>query len=365
MTALKCFLLDHGYANSMNTPCCHVPPEVGQDVDSFSTLHNTKLYTEIKQSMDQGIWHDACNECHQIELCPNETSKSKRQFLLQNYTKPDYNPNDGLLDLQLSPGYLCNLQCRSCNPWLSSSWIKENHDMPDTIAIRYSDLGPLKYDYSKDDWSNVKSCSFVGGEPLYNPEFYIQLKRLFNATGGNCTVSITTNGTTSLNLEKYNWLVEFKNVDINLSIDAIGRGAEFIRTGTSWDKVVKNIQFYKSTKPFDNLSFHITNSVLNVLETDKTLKWLESMDIPDCGLITHVTNPAYLDYSVLTDYEKQNIVDQISGTKAEYIIPKLVECEFNPVNRSNFLLFMEHTKNYHGMDWEDYLPDLFNIMNAD
>jgi hypothetical protein len=87
------------------------------------------------------------------------------------------------------------------------------------------------------------------------------------------------------------------------------------------------------------------------------------MNICSSKLVTHVIDPVYLNYSVLTENEKLKIVERIRGTNADYIISALTDCEYNPDNRSKFFLFMEHTKNYHGMDWKDYLPDLYNIMN--
>jgi hypothetical protein len=66
---------------------------------------------------------------------------------------------------------------------------------------------------------------------------------------------------------------------------------------------------------------------------------------------------------VLTHDEKIEIIKQIQDTRAEYVIPALNDCSYNPDHRSQFLLFMEHTKNYHGMDWKDYVPALYKIMN--
>ena len=380
MTPLKCFHLDHGYSSLTSSPCCQVEipdnrSSSGNIIDSFSTLHKNKHYIEIKQSMDQGIWHDLCNTCRVVEAQKSDTL-SYRQHSLHKYHKPAYNVNDGLIDIQLAPGYLCNIQCRSCTPALSSSWINESRDMPATLAapgtqhhamkndIKFSTIKVLPspvYDYTKDDWSSVKYASFVGGEPIYNPEFYVQLKKLFTETNGLAVISFATNGTIALDLTKHPWIADFKNIQVNFSIDSIGSSAEFIRTGTVWSKVEKNIQFYKSMNI--DTAYHMTNSVLNILETNRTIDYLESMNIRSSKLVTHVIDPVYLNYSVLTENEKLKIVEQIRGTNADYIISALADCEHNPDNRSKFFLFMEHTKNYHGMDWKDYLPDLYNIMN--
>ena len=372
MTALKCFLLDHGYTSQNSAPCCHML-FTGPLPTSFTNMHTNRHYIEIKQSMDRGVWHKACNDCQIVEERNVPNVQSKRQLVLDHYNNTKC---DGLIDLTLAPGYLCNLQCRSCNPWLSSSWVAEyqtpamaviDHDgHPNWIkSNRLAKTSPAPvYNYDDDDWSTVKYVNFVGGEPLYNPEFYKQLEKIANDTNGDCVISITTNATVVLDINKYHWLSKFKEIHIGLSIDSVGRSAEFIRTGTVWSKVAKNIEFYKSVKMFSNTTeYHLTNSVLNLLETHATVTWLESRGIPRCGLVTHVTGPAHLTYSVLTDAEKQEIVKRLAGTRAEYIIPVLDEYPFDPVNRTNFLRFMEHTKNYHGMDWKDYLPDLYNIMN--
>ena len=371
MSSLNCFLLDHGYTNLNLSACCLMG--AGAWDSSYSKLHTNKNFIEIKQSMDQGIWHTACEKCRVIEVLHETDTKSRRQLTSVNYTSPDYNKSNGLVELQLSPGYMCNLQCRSCKPTLSSSWIKEDLALPSglsqtprnkfNIPINIDQI--LKYDYSSDDWSAVKYVTFVGGEPLYNPEFYTLLEKLLVDTDGNCDIAVTTNCTVPLNLDKYQLLTKFKSVHLTLSVDAVGSSAEFIRTGTSWDKVVKNIQFYKSTNMFKGtIDFHLTNSVLNILETTTTLEWLESMDIPHCGLTSYVSDPPYLSYSVLTDIEKEKIITKIAGTKSDYIISALANYQYNSIDRSNFLLFMEHTKNYHGQDWKEYLPALYDIMSV-
>lgn len=375
MTALKCFLLDNGYTSQSAAPCCHMNftslarPE-GPIIDSFSKLHSDKRYIEIKQSMDSGVWHKDCTSCRVVEEVPNSTIESKRQSVAKYFHAypADDKTNVGLVDLTLAPGFLCNLQCRSCSPILSSSWINEKRAMSQALGLSmfpYNDE-PIRpnYNYHNDDWSNVRYVTFLGGEPLYNPEFYIQLEKVANDTGGNCIVSIVTNCTVRLDLKKYHWLNKFKNVNLVFSIDSIGRSFEFIRTGANWDKVVKNIQFYKSIELFKHgCSSHVTNSILNILEMSATLDCLESMGVRDSGVITHVTAPAHLTYSVLTDQEKQEIIKRLTNTRSDYNIPVLLDSPHNPTNRANFLLFMEHTKNYHGMDWKDYLPDLYNIMN--
>ena len=372
MTALKCFLLDHGYTSQNSTPCCHMVFP-GQRPTSFTNMHTNSHYIEIKQSMDQGVWHKSCNDCRIVEERNVPNVQSKRQLVAYQYNNTKC---DGLIDLTLAPGYLCNLQCRSCGPELSSSWIAEyqtpamamiyrsNYNSDYKLDVLGKFLPDPVYNYDDDDWSTVKNVNFVGGEPLYNPGFYKQLEKIANDTNGDCAVSITTNATVVIDINKYHWLSKFKEIHLVLSIDSIGRSAEFIRTGTVWSKVAKNIEFYKSVKMFSNTTaFHLTNSVLNLLETHAAVTWLESKGIPRVGLITHVTGPAHLTYSVLTDAEKQEITKKLAGNRAEYIIPVFDDYPFDPVNRENFLLFMEHTKNYHGMDWKDYLPDLYNIMN--
>ena len=366
MTPITCALLDHGYTTQESAPCCHMHIS-NDEVDS-------KHYIEIKQSMDNGVWHPKCHRCRIVEETTSTEIKSKRQCT-NDYFRQYLDPADnvGLVDLTLAPGFMCNLQCRSCTPYLSSSWIKEELAMPLEIAqskYAFRDQqarDTLKYNYADDDWSTVRFANFLGGEPLYNPEFYVQLEKLFNDTNGNCMLSITTNGTVRLDLKKYHWLGKFKTLNLCFSIDSTGRSFEFIRTGGIWDNVVKNIQFYKSMDFSSNgctvgISSHLTASILNILEINNTLDYLESMDIP--VTTTQLTEPKHLTYSVLTDQEKQKIIEKIDGTKAGYLVPYMLTEQHNPTNRKNFLLYMEHTKNYHDLDWKDYLPDLYNIMNT-
>ena len=366
---IKCFLLDHGYSTLTSAPCCDT--QLGSPcVTSFSELHSNPRYLEIKQSMDQGVWHKACDYCRVVEE-RNDNVKSKRQMSLTKFDNTI--EKDTLVELQLAPGYLCNIQCRSCTPYLSSSWVSEYRSMPVVILAAQKNpfpnditqvYPPALYDYANDDWSTIKYVDFVGGEPIYNNEFYVQLKKLVDETGGESVVSFSTNGTIVMDFKKHPWIAKFKEMHICVSVDSVGPSAEFIRTGTNWNKVEQTIQFYKLMPQFKNhISYHLTNSVLNILETDNTLTYLESLGVPRTNLTIHVSDPVYLSYSVLTHDEKIEIIKQIQDTRAEYVIPALNDCSYNPDHRSQFLLFMEHTKNYHGMDWKDYVPALYKIMN--
>ena len=127
---IKCFYLDHGYDTHVNGPCCYenIPGK-----NSFVEMHQQPKYIEIKQAFDLGHWPEKyCSVCKNLEAINNPDYKSKRQWgaYLYEQNKPVANK---ISELIVHTGTLCNLQCRSCGFYCSSSWKNENSVLPNTL----------------------------------------------------------------------------------------------------------------------------------------------------------------------------------------------------------------------------------------
>ena len=366
-TPIKCFHFEHSYDGhslySGGGPCCfvHIP-----EVNSFQQLHQHPTYIEIKQHFDQGQWpKNYCGECKRIE----ETSAgmSKRQNSADYYKNiTNKNQLDNTMhSLIVNTGSLCNLQCRSCTPWFSSSWVNEYNQM--TSEFQPHVLTYLKeishYQFEDDDLSSLTNIGLIGGEPMYNPTAYGLLEKIYNAVGEDVTVTFTTNGTILFDTKKYSWLSKFKKIVLIVSLDAMGAASDYIRTGSSWDTIEKNIQTYL-TMPNVRVEYHPTYSVLNIFEIEKLLKWGSELGISPTNEITYVEYPRYLSYDILTDSEKTSVIDYLNSANLLYVAERVSRSTFDQVERNKFNNFMEHTTNYHGMNWKSYLPELYNLLNT-
>lgn len=361
---IKCLLLDHGFHNYTNGPCCHTSHF---DVASYNELHRHPVYIEIKNTMATGSWHEQCSECSNVESKQKDLAHaSKRQLWSHLHADLErQSSHRGLTILSYDVGKLCNLACRSCGPNHSSSWVKEHNHVHGIVDIRSVDYDAARrpMDLSAQSFRDLKSLELLGGEPLYNPESYEIMRRAIEETDNQCVINITSNGTIFPDLDKYPWFRDNPMIVLTFSIDAIGPAAEFIRTGTNWSRVENNIRRYQDMGV--GVGYHVTHSVLNLFELDNIEDWRQLNNIPQCKVITVVSNSPRLSFTVLTDNEKQKVCTYLSASHGKFLIPYIESSEFNDRHRQDFLEFMAHTKRYHGLDWKNSLPYLSQLLTAD
>ena len=223
---------------------------------------------------------------------------------------------------------------------------------------------PVVTDFSQEDFSEIKQVNLLGGEPLYGRQSFAILEKVYNEAGENCVIHFTTNGTFAIDPTAFPWLHKFKNINITISIDAVGAEAEFIRTGCQWDKVDKNVRNVLNSGLITNgqVKCSPTYSVMNLFSVSRLHTWINEINIRKNTYVNFVTYPSYLSYSVLTDREKELAAAQLTNSLGSFIISRILASPHNPDDRDKFFKFMEHTKRYHNMDWKDYLPELYTLM---
>jgi MoaA/NifB/PqqE/SkfB family radical SAM enzyme len=288
-----------------------------------------------------------------------------------------YNNHQGkLMDIVIDTGRLCNLQCRSCKPQLSSSWIDEAEELANNsnkLKITpylwiYDDNSPEtltnvwpsnRYDLQDDDFSNLIYVNFLGGEPLYNIASINQyLEKILRDSGPNCEIFLSTNGTVSYKAVPL--LREFKKVGLSFSLDATGKASDFIRTGSNWDVIKNNVLECKDIGFV--VAAHPAFSVMNIFEIVELRKFIHDNSIFESKEIAFVKYPKFLSYDILTEQEKQLVCDYLEKNNLNFIKDQIEVSSYDHEARERFFEFMEHTKRYHEMDWKDYLPELYELM---
>tara|TARA_R110000822_G_scaffold36832_4_gene103496 strand:+ start:11830 stop:12957 length:1128 start_codon:yes stop_codon:yes gene_type:complete len=228
-------------------PCCEWKgPAFKGNVKDY---HNSKYLSKIKTAMkthDTDIISKNCIECIETE---DLGDKSTRGYIKRDVDSKRYTAGQlGKLDYR--PDNLCNLKCRMCGP-NSSSLIEEEYITP-KVQQKATELhfntgikSPILVRDTDDvldfDLSNLKTLAILGGEPTVNKKVFPILDYLIdNGMNKNIRLQYTTN-CTSINRPWMSRIEKFKDVNVNLSIDAAGKAYEYIRTGAEWNKVEKNI----------------------------------------------------------------------------------------------------------------------------
>ena len=217
-----------------------------------------------------------------------------------------------------------------------------------------------QYDLQDDDFSNLIYVNFLGGEPLYNVASINQyLEKILRDAGPNCEIFLSTNGTVSYKTVPL--LKEFKKVGLSFSLDATGLASNFIRTGSNWEVIKNNVLECKEIGFV--VAAHPAFSVMNIFSIVELRKFIQEHGIYESKEIAFVKYPSFLSYDVLTNEEKVIAMDYLEKNDLRFLKDQIEASAYNSESRERFFEFMEHTKKYHDMDWKDYLPELYQLMN--
>jgi organic radical activating enzyme len=221
--------------------------------------------------------------------------------------------------LELRSSNLCNFKCRMCNGDSSSEWKKETDN--NTVLKHWSGT---QFDHftvtSEDNFEELKKMSldnirlvcFTGGEPLLIKHYYDFMDHIIDS-GYNESVGLEffTNCSVwnPLFIER---MMKFKEVRIVMSIDGVGKVAEYNRKGTKWDVVRENIM--KFAKLPKNILYNTAISPYNLLDFANLAKFLmEIYEVnPTLGTRCYsVTGPFALHFVNLNNDLRARVVEQI------------------------------------------------------
>lgn len=241
---------------------------------------------------------EGCADCFKLE---DQGIRSFRQTFNEIYedeidTSLQHLESDGHLDpqaityLDISLGNVCNLKCRSCNPWASHRWIEEGPTVPHTdwdktayTIGKMSSTNPwfiqaFESGFFDEVLPNITRINFIGGEPLVVKEHYVWLQHIIdNGWAHNIELHYNTNATTIPDDLLEIWS-KYKGIVLSISIDAINDLAYYVRHPSKWRVVQKQVdklkEFSKGHKGV-TVQTHVTLSVLNLHDLPNVLDWCE------------------------------------------------------------------------------------------
>lgn len=295
----KCAAIDHGVAifpDGTIAPCCETQSKYRKPI---SELHNPQRFADLKTQDPP----PACSSCVNAE----KNNLLSYRAMFNNHCTPA----PGLQFVDIRNTNHCNLKCRYCSPWASSSWAKE--------------LGnSTTLNYSIDQYKNILITNdlhwmyFTGGEPLINPEHWDLLAELVS-TGRSEAISLLYN--TNLTTVRYkdvdvlSFWKKFKSVQINCSVDAVGTPLEYIRSGCNWAKIEHNLQELIHSVDKTKIRVVLTPvlSILNIWFIAELYDYAAQHNISVEPII--LTGPNYLALDVVPDQLQAQALAQIELIK--------------------------------------------------
>lgn len=282
-------------------PCCKF--DIYHPDKANTPLEQETLYTKnleelfyqpamesIRQDFLNGREPEGCRACWDEEAAGITSMRQHRENLARwNSHKEKYasryeDPKIVSLDLKFSS--LCNLKCRICGPYCSSTWLKESLDTGDyhehTIKIfsKYSERKFINkeenFDIFKKLLPNLHILEFYGGEPLMQPEhgrIMSILESYPNVEDLKLELFYNTNGTI-FDEKVVNVWNKMGLVELNISLDDIGDRFEYQRHPAKWLEVLENIKKFK-THCNENVKINLycTVSLYNIFYIDEFIKY--------------------------------------------------------------------------------------------
>ena len=315
------------YEGGGTSVCCEW--RAGKYTGPVEDYENSEYLNNIKDAMlnhDMEVIQKACGECIQAE---NSGGMSQRNYIEEKSKK--YNKFDKLWRLDYRPDNLCNLKCRMCSPY-SSSLIEEEYvkygALADFIPKRPTD------DLIDFDMSSLEEFAILGGEPTFNKKLYSILD--YVTLNPNVRLSYTTNAT-SFPLRWQERIKKFKNIHVNLSIDATHETYEYIRTNAQWKVIEKNIP--KIIENSNSFSFRPVLMIYNVFTIEKWIEYFFQYD-EDVVHFSPVYGEIPLGLELIPEEIRTKKINQLYrfdhpvATKAAKIIESF---KFNDAKLNNFI----------------------------
>jgi MoaA/NifB/PqqE/SkfB family radical SAM enzyme len=216
-------------------PCCSYKGISNISVNEMSPddFLQSDYITNIRKNMEGDLWDLGCYNCEKHAKLGLHSVKDSYDF----YCKSDLNTFEML---ELSVSNKCNNQCRMCDSRHSSLWQKtlDGNSKP----ISHYNLENVLYSIKS---NNIKIIKYLGGEPLITDEVF----HIFEFIKKNKTNNISFYVNTNLTVPPEKYFEYFSHIDsftIGYSIDGIGLTNEYIRDGSKWKTIKRNLDKWEN-----------------------------------------------------------------------------------------------------------------------
>ncbi len=292
-----------------------------KDIESIDQYFNLDFYKKIRNEMMNDEKPNICSKCYEVE---DSGGFSVRQGYLSLYesnedflnqvanTKPDGETETCVKSLDFSLSNKCNLKCVMCSPD-ASFLLKKDFD---TLGIPYDSKfteGANKNWNSFDDVErlmpalseNLSEYLTTGGEPFLNKTHFKSLELIVEqGRAGQVALNYHTNCTVE-NQKLWELWNNFKAVNAHLSIDAYSSLDEYIRQGTSWEKL-ESIVDKLLAHPKVNAEVHTCVQALNIFNLTDLYEWIaQKPDIPKLPFHIWMHSPRWLHINILPQRLKE------------------------------------------------------------
>jgi MoaA/NifB/PqqE/SkfB family radical SAM enzyme len=352
-------------------PCCLAEEEIADNegnkfnlnTANFVNIQDSNYMRDLREQFLQGRQPTTCRKCFREERS-GRTSKrmhtlNRLKHMLSNETEwtADAKP---LMFLDLKLGNICNLKCRICGSWSSSTFAAEelsqfhsNEEKKASFHYQMLKQGAWPRE-NQQFWSEIdqvvdqiRYIEFTGGEPFMIQEHFDMLQSLVDrGIAGQVEIHYNTNGTQYPEGAAEIWH-HFKTVEIAVSIDDVGARFEYQRSNAVWAEVVDNIKRFKTLRnSYSNiqLQFCCTVNVFNVYYLKELADFVYAQDF-DYVYWNMMHEAYYFSISTLPESTKLAVAEHLKSANVSDLVAKefaqIIKFMNNGTSLDGFILRMK------------------------
>jgi MoaA/NifB/PqqE/SkfB family radical SAM enzyme len=349
-------------------------PGVNVTRNSIDEIKSSAWLKSLQIALKSGVRHSNCKYCWGEEDAGIESKRTRDTDLSNSNYSTD---STDILYLDLKLGNLCNLKCRICNPYSSSKWFQEWADVrvDDTAKPGFTKLiQSFKHTWDVDSkvWDQLKSVmpyirrlDIYGGEPLLIPKLWELLnfaKSINNSE--NISLHFNTNGTVMPTSAQLELLASFKEVDIQISLDDVGKRYTYQRHPADWEEVKKNVIAFKHMT-WLKMNANITSSLYNIYYIDEIAKTIHD-ELGTDIYFNQLHHPIELSIVNLSPAIKQILVEKMKDAQ---VFKRDINATLNRIatneNSGNIKKFLEQAElhdKYRNESFADTFSEWYSIL---
>ena len=291
-------------------PCCFYKTD-----NNYRTVEEWYASEEYQSLLTAESWPEGCSTCKRQEELKIKSYRQIGNEALENTVGRRF---------EMFPSNVCNLKCVMCNARSSSALAREQSSLG-IISNQFNkeiDLGEEAVNLMN-KYDDISRISLIGGE-FFLAKGNVAIIEL--AVSKKIPVRAVTNATviTPKHFEKLQEAGDL--LDLQISCDGINESYELIRYPAKWDSFLVNVKKLIAGLPKARLNFHFVAQPLNALSIVPSLAFFNTLRIPT--RMTNLSEPEYLNWSMLTDIEKEKIISTMTSQLTQY---KLTSKQINEV----------------------------------
>lgn len=348
--------------------------------DKLDKILNSESFREARIQMLKGEKPIACMGCFEKEdhgIISKRMIENKffnigiEELKLKTGNSGVIKPNIEYAELRL--GNLCNVKCRTCNPYSSSKWSSEYGSMQKELDFltKYDLRANFTWAENEEFWSDflenaaqLKQLYINGGEPTLIKQHWLFLERLVKMNlSQNIDIKYNIN-MTYLPENAFEIWKNFKSIYVGASIDDLYERNSYIRHGAEWNKVINNLKLIRDA------GFHIaleqTVSVYNVFYLDEMDSFCRNNHL-GYGL-NFVCDPEFLSINCIPDKIKDIILAKLHNKISDKFYKEISAYFTTPEDMilwNRFRTYNQFLDKSRGENFKNVFSEFANILSSE